>query len=105
MGDYCKRTYAGHISRGFQPANPVIFYIKNYVFPGLRDNQFNVNMNKDPWEHLTRFYETSSMCAPEGVTEDQVKLWLFSFSLFGKENILVIMSTQWNNFNLNRVSR
>ncbi|MCI45031.1 hypothetical protein A2U01_0066270, partial [Trifolium medium] len=29
MGDYCRRTDAGQISMGFQPANPVTFDIKN----------------------------------------------------------------------------
>lgn len=79
MRDYCKRTDAGRISRGFQPTNPVIFVIKNYVFSGLQDNQFANNVNKDPWEHFTRFYETSLMYASEGVTKDQVILRLFSF--------------------------
>lgn len=30
------------------------------------------------------FYETTSVCQPEGSTDDQVKLKLFSFSLVGR---------------------
>ncbi|KAK2454451.1 hypothetical protein QL285_002009 [Trifolium repens] len=41
MGDYCRRTDAGQISMGFQPANPVTFDIKNTVLSGLRENQFD----------------------------------------------------------------
>ncbi|WJX68618.1 hypothetical protein P8452_52969 [Trifolium repens] len=41
MGDYCRRTDAGQISMGFQPANPVTFNIKNTVLSGLRENQFD----------------------------------------------------------------
>lgn len=49
----------------------------------LRDNSFNRNATRDPWEHLARFYETTSICRPIDVIEDQVKLRLFSFSLIG----------------------
>jgi hypothetical protein len=41
MGDYCRRTDAGQISMGFQPANPVTFDIKNTILSGLRENQFD----------------------------------------------------------------
>lgn len=84
MGDYCKRSDAGKVSRGFQHANPIVSSIKNYVLSGLRENQFDDNVNKDPSKHLALFYETSSMCVPKSVTEDQVKLRLFNFSLFGR---------------------
>lgn len=49
-----------------------------------RDNQFDGNATCDPWEHLARFYETTSMSQPEGITEDHVKLKLFTFSLVGR---------------------
>lgn len=44
---------------GFQHANLANFIIKSYVHLGLRENQFDGNVKKDPWEHLAQFYETS----------------------------------------------
>lgn len=41
LGDYCRRIDVGHISLGFQPANPVTFNIEKFVLLGLRDNSFN----------------------------------------------------------------
>ncbi|XP_045830999.1 uncharacterized protein LOC123922316 [Trifolium pratense] len=84
MGDYCRRTDAGQISMGFQPANPVTFDIKNIVLTGLRDKQFDGSATRDPWEHLERFYETCTMCRPEGYTDSQIKLRLFGFTLMGR---------------------
>lgn len=81
MGDYCKLTDEAHVSRGFVPAYPANFDIKNYVLSGLRENPFDGNTIRNPWVHLARFYETTSMCKPIDVTEDQVKLRLFGFSL------------------------
>ena len=51
---------------------------------GLIDNRFDENTIRDPWEHLARFYETTLMCIPADITEDQVKLRLFRFSLIGR---------------------
>ncbi|PNX69921.1 hypothetical protein L195_g056985, partial [Trifolium pratense] len=76
MGDYCRRTDTGQISMGFQPANPVTFDIKNTVLTGLRDNQFDGSAIRDPWAHLERFYETCTMCRPDGYTDSQIKLRL-----------------------------
>ena len=84
MRDYCKRTNEGRVSRGFVLANPTNVNIKNYVLSCLRDNSFDKNAIRDPWEHLARFYETTSMCRPTNITEDQVKPSLFSFSLIGR---------------------
>lgn len=81
MGDYCKRTNEGEVSRGFVSTNPTNFDINNFVISGLRDNQFEGNTIRDPWEHLARFYKTVSMCKPDYVMEDQVKIRLFGFSL------------------------
>lgn len=80
-GDYCKRTNERQFSRGFVPANPANFGIKNYVLSGLRYNPFDRNVIRDLWEHLACFYETTSMCRPTEVSEDQVKLRLFGFLL------------------------
>lgn len=57
---------------------------------GLRDNSFDGNEIRDPWEHLARFYETTSMCRPTGVIEDQVKLRLFSFSLVERAKVWLL---------------
>ncbi|KAK2410681.1 hypothetical protein QL285_046032 [Trifolium repens] len=84
MGDYCRRTDAGQISMGFQPANPVTFDIKNTVLSGLRENQFDGSAIRDPWAHLENFYETCNMCRPDGFTDSQIKLRLFGFTLIGR---------------------
>lgn len=80
MGNYCRRTYAWHISFGFQLEN-LVFYMKNVVLLGLRDNQFDRSAIWDPWKHLTRLYETCHLCIPNGVIESRIKLRLFGFSL------------------------
>lgn len=54
------------------------------MLSGLRDNSFNENAIRDPWAHLARFYETASMCKPDGVSDEQVNLQLFGFSLIGR---------------------
>lgn len=73
LRDYNTRTDAGHISLGFQPANPVTFDIKNYVLPSLRVNPFGGQAIRDPWEHLARFYETCLICKPNEVINYQIK--------------------------------
>ena len=55
MGDYCKRPNEGQVSKGFVLANPSNFDIKNHVLSGLRDNPFDGNAVRDPWEHLALF--------------------------------------------------
>lgn len=85
MGDYCKRANIGWISLGFQLNNHVTFNIKNDDLAGLRDNQFNESAIRDLWEHLAQFYETSSLFKSDGVTESQIKLRLFMFSLNRRE--------------------
>lgn len=84
MGDYCRPADTTQVSLGFIPSTPANFNIKYYVLSDLRDKQFDGNAISDPWEHLTRFYETTSMCQPLGIIEDQVKLKLFSFYLVGR---------------------
>lgn len=61
MGDYCKQTDEGQVSRGFVSTDPTNFDIKNSVLSGLRENSFDENEIRDPWAHLTHFYETTSM--------------------------------------------
>lgn len=85
MVDYCKKTEERQVSRGFVLENPANFDIKKYVCSSLRDNPFNGNPIIDLWEHLGCFYKTSSMCRPAEIMEDQVKLWLFGFSIIGRD--------------------
>lgn len=61
MGDYYKQTDEGHVSRGFIPTDPANFVIKNCVLSDLRDNLFDENAIRDPWTHIARLYEISSM--------------------------------------------
>lgn len=84
MGDYYRLTDASQVSLGFIPATPVNCNIKYSMLSDLRDNPFGGNATSDPWEHLERFHETKSMCQPKDITEDQVKLKLFSFSWVGR---------------------
>lgn len=83
IGEYCRPTDATQVSLGFVPANPVNFNIKYFLLSVFREKKFYENETCDPWEHLARFYETTSICQPEGITEDQVKLKLFRFLLVG----------------------
>lgn len=79
---------------GFVPDNPTTFDIKSCVLSGLNDNPFIGNTIRDPWEHLARYYETTSMCRLTSVTDDQVKLRLFNFSLIrrAKDWLLCILN-------------
>lgn len=70
LGDYCKRTNSRHISLGFLPVNPETFDIKNYVLSSLKNNPFDKKAIIYPWEHLTKFYQTCSMCKPSGDITD-----------------------------------
>lgn len=85
MGDYCRPTDASQVSMGFLPSDPANFNIKYVILSDLRDKPFDTNVASGLWEHLARFHETTSMCQQEGITKDQVKLKLFSFSLVGRE--------------------
>ncbi|PNX90230.1 putative athila retroelement ORF1 protein [Trifolium pratense] len=50
----------------------------------LRENQFDGRAHKDPWDHQTQFSETCQIQkVPQGITEGQKKLRLFTFSLTG----------------------
>jgi len=40
LGDYGRLDNLDEVSLGFQPANPVVFYIKNIVMMNLKSNQF-----------------------------------------------------------------
>lgn len=105
MEDYCKRTDTGRISLGFQLANPVTFNIKNVVLVGLRDNQFDGSVIRDPWVHLIHFLrDLFSMQTRWSNRESyQVEVvWIF-FNWKGKR--LTTLFTWWNHSNLDWVRR
>ncbi|MCH98562.1 hypothetical protein A2U01_0019567 [Trifolium medium] len=82
MGSYRKGGQRENIIQGFVPANPVKITLKTSVRKELKENAFNGGRDEDPLEHLQQFYEAcESQPVPEGVTEDQVKLSLFQYSL------------------------
>lgn len=84
MGNYYRPTNALHVSLGFLLANPVNFNIKYVVLLDLRDKPFDMNATSDPWEHLAMFHETTLKFQLEDITENQVKLKIFNFSLVGR---------------------
>lgn len=87
LGDYCRRTESDDIYLGFRPANLITFDMKNHVLTSLKEETFDGKESRGPWEHLAKVYETCSMCKPAGdITDDQVNLCLFSFSLIGCAN-------------------
>jgi hypothetical protein len=82
MSEYFRPTDREGIIQGFVPANPIQLTPKPSVRKELKDNTFNGRRDEDPLEHLQEFYEVcESQPVPDGVTEDQVKLHLFKFSL------------------------
>lgn len=58
MRDYYRMTDAWKSYLGFQPTNLLGFDIKNKVLVDLRENQFDVNVIRDPWEHFSHFFHT-----------------------------------------------
>lgn len=63
----------------------MVFDIKNTILAGLRKNQFDGNGIRHPCEHISHFYETCTMCRPDGVTNGQIKLRLFNLTLTRRE--------------------
>lgn len=55
LKDYCRRIDVGQVPLGFQPANPRTFDIKNFILSSLRDDPFDGQAIRDPWEHLVKF--------------------------------------------------
>ncbi|MCH90517.1 hypothetical protein A2U01_0011433, partial [Trifolium medium] len=70
------------VTQGFQPVNPTTLDVKKVVMKELRNNQFKGDNSQDPWEHLVNFKEACALQKqPDNITEDQKKLFLFSYSL------------------------
>ena len=72
------------VSLGFQPANPVVFDIKNNVLMNLKSNQFSGKKTEDNNTHLTHFLDAYNIINPAGVSESDKRLRLFGYSLTGR---------------------
>ncbi|MCI15922.1 putative athila retroelement ORF1 protein, partial [Trifolium medium] len=82
MGNYLKIIDPEEVTEGFQPANPATLEVTKMVMKELKRNQFKGDDSQDPWEHLINFKETCALQKRTGkVTDDQKKLFLFSYSL------------------------
>jgi len=57
LGDYGRLDNLDEITLGFQPANPVVFDIKNSVLVNLKNNQFADRKVEDCNAHLTNFLD------------------------------------------------
>jgi len=55
LGDYGRLDNLDEISLGFEPANPIVFDIKNNVLVNLKTNQFAGRDLEDCKAHLTHF--------------------------------------------------
>jgi len=81
LGDYRRLDNLDEVSLGFQPANPVVFDIKNSVTMNLKSNQFSSKEMKDYNAHLTHFMDACIITNPAGVLESDKRLKLFGYSL------------------------
>ncbi|MCI28018.1 hypothetical protein A2U01_0049218, partial [Trifolium medium] len=85
---------------------PVNFDIKGNVLAGLRENQFEGRANRDPWDHLTQFFETCQIQkVPEGITEGQKKASTVRFFLDRYIKRMATVLTQWNHPDVEGVGR
>ncbi|MCI27740.1 hypothetical protein A2U01_0048940, partial [Trifolium medium] len=69
---------------GFQPANPVMFDIKNTVLSALKEDQYSGAETQCPNLHLSHFYHACDYTNPPGMSESNKRLQLFKFSLTGR---------------------
>lgn len=67
-------------SLGFQPANPVVFDIKNRVMMNLKSNPFSSKETEDCNARLKHFMDACSTINPAGVSESDKRLKLFGYS-------------------------
>jgi len=81
LGYYGRLDNLDEVSLGFQPANPVVFDIKNIVMVNLKSNQFSGMETEDFNAHLTHFLDACSTINPAGVSESDKRLRLFGYSL------------------------
>ncbi|MCH82077.1 putative athila retroelement ORF1 protein [Trifolium medium] len=85
MGNYFKITDPEEVTQGFQPVNPTTLDVKKVVMKELKRNQFKGDDSQDPWDHLINFQEACALQKqPNEITDDQKKLFLFSYLLTKK---------------------
>ncbi|MCH90689.1 putative transposable element protein [Trifolium medium] len=81
LGDYGLRNNGEIANLGFQPANPVMFDIKNTIISALKEDQHSGAETQCPNLHLSHFYDVCDYTDPPGVSESNKRLRLFKFSL------------------------
>jgi len=86
LGDYGRLDNIEEVSLGFQPANPVVFNIKNGFMLYLKSNQFSGKESEDCNTHLTHFLVACNTINPAGVLKYDKRLRLFGCSLTGRAN-------------------
>jgi len=79
--DYGRLHNLDKVSLGFQPANPMMFEIKNTVIMNLKTNQFSSKETEDCNAHLTHFMDAYGIINPAGVSESEKQFRLFGYSL------------------------
>jgi len=67
LGDYGRLDNLDEVSLGFQPANPVVFDIKNSVMMNLKSNPFSGKEMEDCNAHFKHFLDACSTINPTGV--------------------------------------
>jgi len=80
MGDHPRITL-DEVSLGFQPANQVVFDIKNSVLVNLKTNQFTRRKSEDCNARLTLFIDMCNTINPSEISEEDKRLWLFGYFL------------------------
>ena len=81
LGYYGRLDNLDEISLDFQPANLVVFDIKNNVMMNLKSNQFSGKETAYCNAYLTRFLEACVTINPTAVSESDKRLRFFGYSL------------------------
>jgi len=84
LGNYGRLDNLNEVSLGFQPANPVVFDIKNNVLVNLKSNQFLGKETDDCNAHLKHFIDAYITINPARVSESDKRLRMFGYSLTGR---------------------
>lgn len=81
LRNYGRLDNLDKLSLGFQPANHVVFNIKNSVIINLKSNQFLGKESEDRNAHLTHFMDACSTINPLGLSKSYNQFRLFGYSL------------------------
>jgi hypothetical protein len=84
LGDYGRLDNLDEVSLGFQPANLVVFDIKNSVMMNLKSNQFSGKEMTYCNAYLTHFLDACITINPAEVSESDKRLRFFVYSLTGR---------------------